>query len=927
MQRVVKLIAPSTLTIALFATTLGGIAAAGASGAPAARQSSEFVPGSGPRWPAQTQRAGAWAIEAKGRQRRVVWHGRQRLGVGDARIEIRSSGRHIGYAREVGNDAVFDAPSAPDRAVSNPSTLTLWRSGQRLDGPNGQLLRPSRSPHNREGSHVDRISQPVQARFDPGKRGPYRVRRTDYALDGLKWFEYAAPIEVVGEVTEPVGAQGPLPFVLILHGRHSTCFIGGANGDSTGEWPCPVGWSPIPSHEGYRMMAELLASQGKIVVSIAANGINGQDYVSDDGGAAARSALIRHHLDLWAKWSRDGGDPWRGRFAHRVDLSNVVLVGHSRGGEGVARAAIDATASDPYRIRGLELIAPTAFGQQVPTNVHTVVLLPFCDGDVSDLQGQIYVDGGRDLADHDPALRSAVMILGANHNFFNREWTPGLSQAPSFDDFGYANAQCGPASPKRLDPRVQQAVGASYAAALVRLVDEHDTGMRQILDEGRSMPSARGARVLVSAIGSNRALVYAANRVGATHTSGELNGEMCLGYSPDEVGCSTLIGSQGARTPHWLAPYPAVDHPAPRALALHWRGRGVVTFDTPHQRDLRSATRIDARIAIDPKLRGQVFDAWIIDDDGHVAKLSTNTLDQLPGGLDNATLWAQTLRASLSGVRGVDLTRIASIQLGVRGGEGTAFLLDVTRVSGGLASLSDRFVAAVDAPNVSIPEGDVPGVVTNIVMPIRGSIDHAARVFVEAVPQGSGVQYAVIDVPVGATSVTFPLHYDGDAVYRGDNVFVFFMYAVRNISVGSYLGQVRIIDNEPIPILTVEQAHATGTEATGLTWTFHLSAPAPQFGVILALFIAPNRGVEIDSADVPPETWNAWTFLDPPNPPQTPSFANAQEWVLFPQNDTTVTLTIPFVADGIAEGPENVALAMLDFGGRPLTVTGTVTDS
>ena len=34
--------------------------------------------------------------------------------------------------------------------------------------------------------------------------------------------------------------------------------------------------------------------------------------------------------------------------------------------------------------------------------------------------------------------------MGANHNFFNTEWTPGLSQAPSFDDWGGGkNATCG----------------------------------------------------------------------------------------------------------------------------------------------------------------------------------------------------------------------------------------------------------------------------------------------------------------------------------------------------------------------------------------------------------------------------------------------------------------------------------------------------
>jgi pimeloyl-ACP methyl ester carboxylesterase len=110
-------------------------------------------------------------------------------------------------------------------------------------------------------------------------------------------------------------------------------------------------------------------------------------------------------------------------------MSTVVLVGHSRGGEGVERAAIDSRPDDPWRIQGLVLIGPTAFGRQVAAGVHTTVLLPFCDGDVSDLQGQQYVDIGRDLT-RDPALRSSVMAMGTNHNFYNTEWTPASRSLP-----------------------------------------------------------------------------------------------------------------------------------------------------------------------------------------------------------------------------------------------------------------------------------------------------------------------------------------------------------------------------------------------------------------------------------------------------------------------------------------------------------------
>jgi pimeloyl-ACP methyl ester carboxylesterase len=204
-----------------------------------------------------------------------------------------------------------------------------------------------------------------------------------------------------------------------------------------------------------------------------------------DGGALARSQLVRHHLAQWAEWSGHGGDPWDGRFQGHVDLDRVVLIGHSRGGEGVERAAIDSDPYDPWKIRGLVLIGPTAFGRQVAAGIHTAVILPFCDGDVADLQGQQYVDIGRDLT-RDRALRASVMAMGTNHNYYNTEWTPGLSKSPAWDDwFDPADPQCGEGIHRRLTPQEQQAVGLAYTAALVDLAVADPTRALRLLDGSR----------------------------------------------------------------------------------------------------------------------------------------------------------------------------------------------------------------------------------------------------------------------------------------------------------------------------------------------------------------------------------------------------------------------------------------------------------
>src|SRR5262249_5232176 len=78
-------------------------------------------------------------------------------------------------------------------------------------------------------------------------------------------------------------------------------------------------------------------------------------------GMGARAALVIHHLELLAGFAADRTNrQWRGR----LDMSHVILVGHSRGGEGVDQAAIESPWSAPYRLAGQVLIAPTDFSYQ-----------------------------------------------------------------------------------------------------------------------------------------------------------------------------------------------------------------------------------------------------------------------------------------------------------------------------------------------------------------------------------------------------------------------------------------------------------------------------------------------------------------------------------------------------------------------------------
>ncbi len=139
----------------------------------------------------------------------------------------------------------------------------------------------------------------------PGVPGRYRTVTGEYDLAGVRLPEFPADVEMRGVVVAPRGAPGARPLALFVHGRHTVCYRG-TDEDVPQEWPCPAGTEPIPSHRGYLRAQQLLASQGYVTVSISANGINGQDFLVEDGGAQARSTLVRLHLARWADWAGAG---------------------------------------------------------------------------------------------------------------------------------------------------------------------------------------------------------------------------------------------------------------------------------------------------------------------------------------------------------------------------------------------------------------------------------------------------------------------------------------------------------------------------------------------------------------------------------------------------------------------------------------------
>ena len=407
---------------------------------------------------------------------------------------------------------------------------------------------------------------------DPGASGPLAVTREEYNFGDTAFqpTNFPGPVELRASIHYPTSLPGaPLPVILFLHGRHATCFTGG--GGLFLEWPCTTGGSqPIPSYKGYDYVSEVLASHGYVVVSISANGVNAVDNSVFDLGALARAELIQKHLDILNTFNTTGGAPFGTKFAGKFNMSQIGTMGHSRGGEGVVRHyVLNDSLGAPYGIKAVFPLAPVDFNRFVVNNAALNVLLPYCDGDVSDLQGVHFYDDARYNVPGDLAPKHYVLVMGANHNFYNTIWSPSSNVPGATNDWlafvagGRSDPQCGIVrGNQRLTEAQQRGTGLAYMSAFFRAYVGGEHQFIPILTgDAPPPPSAQTNNLFVSyhapddpalRLDVNRLLDdtnLTINTLGAAVTQTGLTPyELCGGEAPQPQRC--LPDQPNARQPH-----------------------------------------------------------------------------------------------------------------------------------------------------------------------------------------------------------------------------------------------------------------------------------------------------------------------------------------------------------------------------------------
>ncbi|PYS88893.1 MAG: hypothetical protein DMF64_19095 [Acidobacteria bacterium] len=184
--------------------------------------------------------------------------------------------------------------------------------------------------------------------------------------------------------TDAACAAGAFPLIVIMHGNSSM----------------------DTSYLGYNYLLEHLAGHGFIAMSI---------YAPAGVGIETRARAILAHLNIMAQNNAQAG-----LFHNHIDLTQIGIMGHSRGGEAVVRAArINTTEALGWHIRAGISIAPTDYHHYGAPGIPLLVIYGANDGDVAGTWPDrtcfnIYDEAGRP--------RSFIFVYGATHDRFNTEW-------------------------------------------------------------------------------------------------------------------------------------------------------------------------------------------------------------------------------------------------------------------------------------------------------------------------------------------------------------------------------------------------------------------------------------------------------------------------------------------------------------------------
>lgn len=493
------------------------------------------------------------------------------------------------------------------------------------------------------------------------------------------------PVRLNGVIAVPDEGSGPYPVVVIFHGTHPGCPVDEGGVD---RWPCDPEVEQ-PNYQGFAYLAEALAAEGYVALAPNFNAENTFGFGEGTPGERL-SQLVDLHLGALAEAAAGGSNDFGVELDGQADMSHMAFFGHSRGGEGASwltnsqgLAMPDAAETFGFGpVEGLLLLAPAPiFTLPAASRVPQVVILPACDGDVINQEGQLFYEGARlDPSQEQWAL--SVWLEQANHNAFN--------QILGRDMIGFENR---PDCAELLVPDDQRQFLTDIALTFLTTIFSDDA---QEVDEAMSRlgmdPTVlaadslfeQPARVMTLAEAANRLplLVPASadelttNLAGGTVTAENVTTFFCeAGYFTPEM----KPGSEPCKRVNLSIPG------NPAMMVASWeQPDSALRFELPEAAgDLSSFAAISLRTAVDPLSplnapdSQQAFTLQLTDRSGATAAVQTLPAEPAlgfpPGNVEEDSFFAgghftgrvpmTTVRLLLTDFSGVDLTQISEVAL------------------------------------------------------------------------------------------------------------------------------------------------------------------------------------------------------------------------------------------------------------------------
>jgi hypothetical protein len=444
--------------------------------------------------------------------------------------------------------------------------------------------------------------------------------------------------------------------------------------------------------------------------------------------------------------------------------------------------------------------------------------------------------------------------------------------------------------------------------------------VRPLLDgTGVRAPSADPARVLSHAIGAGRTPAIIPDRsLRLTHAT------LCTEVTADDTGACLVNPGFSGGSPHFVS-FEGMA-PEPGRYAVLMDGTAPVTLRPSRPVSMAGARDLDLRLIVPPNSTGNRFDVTVTDTHGHRADLGEVRLDGVPGTDFTTSYWGQEVRVPLPR----NVRTITSYQLTRRSGTGMAWLLDAWGWRPGTPAPHPAALPRIDVGQLTVDEGDSGTRTYQVPVNVKGHGNGTIRLFLV-----DGATFATTSwlarVRPDTHTIKVPVSVTGNTRYGSDKRYSVAAKAIRNTLVGDYDGGVLVREDDPMPTITITPSSATAAEGSPLTWNVHLSESAEDYLYLIFMPQAPATGPELSSTDVDPQ-WFQDNSGEDPQPSRPLSATGVQPFVAVEPGSTSAELSIPTVADGVAEGAEHVRLQALvfpsDFGDPiPISViTGTVTD-